>query len=324
MTIPSLHNEADIIASLPAIFGYAVRNSVVILILSAKTGSTTALHCGLRLDVATTTVADVAELPSRAAQQIVPGNAAILIAVVDDPQLREHVANLIDATSAALTGAGVAIQRRLIASTTAGRGTWMDLDTFDNGQTYSYRDSAIAAERVYRGSSIATSREAIDAEFDPAEPSGTVETPDSASPLTAADAAADIAAVVADEITMPDDLPAKVASIITTSVHLRDAMLVAGISAPAQAADVWTRMAARMRGDARAQALSVAAALYYAHGDGVRAGIALDVATTTARDASTPVPQLSVLLDAALREGITPAQLREVFATVTPKVVNAE
>ena len=307
---PRLGSNADLIAAIPAILGYAVTNDLVILILTGHR-SARSLHCALRLDMATTKPGDLAELPHRAGQALAAGNGAILVAITDDPRRRDHVAELIDAATAVLGSTGVDVQRRLIATTTTRRGQWMDLDTLDTGATYPFQDSVIAADQVYRGRPIVTSREAIVAEFDAAEPSHIDTLGPSSTPVT--DTLDELAAVIAGQRGLSDDLPAKIAALITASVRLRDAMLAAALTEPARSAVLWTQMAARMRGAARAQALTIAACLYYVSADGVRTGIALDIAVAAATDASAPVPPLTTLLDTALRSGFTPDQVRDVL-----------
>jgi methylmalonyl-CoA mutase N-terminal domain/subunit len=68
-----------------------------------------------------------------------------------------------------------------------------------------------------------------------------------------------------------------------------------------------------MRGQARLEAVTIAAAYAYMSGDSVRAGIAVDIATTEAEQAGLEEPMLAVLLNTALRRGVEPKKIREII-----------
>lgn len=75
---------------------------------------------------------------------------------------------------------------------------------------------------------------------------------------------------------------------------------------------MWTRLAAQLRGSARAHVLTVAAFNYYLAGDAVRVGMAIDHAQDAVTAAGLHLPNLAELLSAAVRAASasppTPAQ----------------
>jgi len=64
---------------------------------------------------------------------------------------------------------------------------------------------------------------------------------------------------------------------------------------------MWTRLAAQLRGSARAHVLTVAAFNYYLAGDAVRVGMAIDHAQDAVTAAGLHLPNLAELLSAAVR-----------------------
>jgi Domain of unknown function (DUF4192) len=96
-------------------------------------------------------------------------------------------------------------------------------------------------------------------------------------------------------------------------------MLALALDHPQAAADLWTHIARRLRGQPRAEALTVAAVCYCLLGDAVRGGIATDTALEEAQASDTAPPRLAVLLLAALQAGMPPQQIRRVIADSAPK-----
>jgi hypothetical protein len=88
---------------------------------------------------------------------------------------------------------------------------------------------------------------------------------------------------------------------------------------PQAAAELWTHIGRRLRGQPRAEALTIAAVSYCLLGDAIRAGIATDAALDEAEATHCPTPRLAVLLQAALRAGIPPQQIRRILADIEPK-----
>lgn len=310
MTIPAIRTNAELIAAIPVILGYAVTNNLIVVMLAERDGQRS-IGCALSLALSAD-VEQVASIPGDAVAAVEQNDSAILIAISADPEMRDRASELLDAAKESLQKAGMPVTRRLVATSAVDAGSWIDIDTFDTGETFGYAGTVLAAERVFGGSPIATSREEVVAEFAPAAVGrahigsgeallgGTVD---------------DVRDVLAGQGCPSDDVVAKVAAAITDNVRLRDTLLMVGMESPGPSAAVWTRLASRMRGVARVQALSIAACHYYLSGDGLRAGIAIDVALADSGDSDGQVPALTSLLDTALRAGFTPTQLREVFAS---------
>ena len=94
-------------------------------------------------------------------------------------------------------------------------------------------------------------------------------------------------------------------------------MISAALDHPQAGADLWTHIARRLRGQPRAEALTIAAVCYCLLGDGIRAGIATDTALNEAQATQAPPPRLALLLLTALRSGIPPQQIRRVITDTT-------
>ena len=107
--------------------------------------------------------------------------------------------------------------------------------------------------------------------------------------------------------------------LITSHVALRDAMLGLALDHPQAAADLWTHLARQLRGQPRAEALTVAGVCYCLLGDAVRAGIATDAALDEAERRHVAAPRLAHLLLSALHAGIPPKQISSIIAESTPK-----
>jgi hypothetical protein len=113
------------------------------------------------------------------------------------------------------------------------------------------------------------------------------------------------------------NLPTRAGIAITTDVGVRDAMIAAAAEHTDTAAYLWTHIARRLRGQPRAQALTIAAACYCFLGDTIRAGIAAQAALTEAETTQTPPPRLALMLLTALHSGIAPEQIRRAIIEAT-------
>ncbi|MGD9620598.1 MAG: DUF4192 domain-containing protein [Mycolicibacterium sp.] len=312
MTIPAIRTNAELIAAIPVILGYAVTNNLIVVMLADRDGQRS-IGCALSLPLSAD-VEQVVSIPEQAVAAVEQNDSAILIAISADPEMRDRATELLDAARDGLRNAGMPVICRLVATSAIDAGSWIDIDTFDTGDTFGYAGTVLAAETVFGGSPIATSRDEVVAEFAPA---GAGRAPIDSDEVTTGGTVDDVREVLAGQRAPSDDLAARVAAVITDDVRLRDALLMAGIDDPGPSAAVWTRLASRMRGVARVQALSIAACHYYLNGDGLRAGIAIDVALADSADTGEQVPALTSLLDTALRAGFAPTQLREVFASAS-------
>ena len=76
---------------------------------------------------------------------------------------------------------------------------------------------------------------------------------------------------------------------------------------------MWTALAARLRGQARAEVLTVAAFNYYIARDAVRAASPSTTSPTPPPPHELPLPNLADLLSAALRAGLEPEKLRQII-----------
>lgn len=82
-------------------------------------------------------------------------------------------------------------------------------------------------------------------------------------------------------------------------------------------AQLWTHIGRRLRGQPRAEALTIAAACYCLLEDSVRAAIAARTALDEAEATKTPPPRLALMLLTALRSGMPPEQIRSAIVDAT-------
>lgn len=85
-------------------------------------------------------------------------------------------------------------------------------------------------------------------------------------------------------------------------------------------AQLWTHIGRRLRGQPRAEALTIAAACYCLLEDSVRAAIAARTALDEAEATKTPPPRLALMLLTALRSGMPPN--RSAAPSSTPPTPN--
>ena len=116
---------------------------------------------------------------------------------------------------------------------------------------------------------------------------------------------------------MPDERPT--VFVIDDDVAVRDAMIAAAADHSEPGAQLWTHIARRLRGQPRAEALTVAAACYCLSDDSIRAGIAAHAALEEAQATQTPPPRLALMLLTALRSGLPPQQIRHALTDATTR-----
>ena len=114
-------------------------------------------------------------------------------------------------------------------------------------------------------------------------------------------------------------MPTRAGIAITGDVALRDAMIAAAADHSEPGAQLWTHIARRLRGQPRAEALTVAAACYCLSDDSIRAGIAAHAALEEAQATQTPPPRLALMLLIALRSGLPPQQIRRALIDATTR-----
>jgi hypothetical protein len=300
-------DASTLIASLPALLGYQVHDSIVAVMLK-RVGALEAVDCVLRADLAYT-AEQIATMAAQTGRTAYNTAGAVLIAVAG-PQHNAHAGNALDALRNALMDSDIPVRGRFSVATTATPAIWMDVDTGQRGITAPWTDSPVTAEAVVAGKVIADNRSALVAEFDQAAHTVAATAVDSLLPLV--DAGEALTQVIAGSGEITDSLVGLLATAIANK-RLRDSHLVLGLDHADRAVGIWTEIARRMRGQARLEAVTIAAAFAYMAGDGVRAGIAVDIATKEAQQTGLEEPMLAALLDTALRHGVEPKKIREVI-----------
>jgi uncharacterized protein DUF4192 len=310
MTI-NLKTNADIVANIAPLLGFVPTNSIVIYLLHHNDHELHIRSVG-RLDAAlpkTTVEEAMADL--RLDAHMV--NAAILVAVCAE-WLDPHAGELLDLISAAVTGAGIRVLKRLHTRQVDHAGQWTDIDTGETGPTYSFRDSIVAAEFVHHGRVITASRADLEHEFDITDAAPPIEVGDHGQLVITTFTA--IADAIADRREITSTLAAQAGIVITESKDLGDRLLSLTGEQPHQGARLWTTIAAQLRGTPRVEALVLAGINHYAAGDAIRAGIALEAARDRAIETGCRYSQLAQLMHGAVRAGIPPQQIRDIIASI--------
>ena len=305
MPTTTLRTPADIVGAAAGILGFAPADSIVAYLLRRDIRRGLLVRCAIRFDV-TITTAQAADFPATCHLHAADNDAAILLAVCDARHDR-HAAAILDALRDALHTAGITVLRRIMTHDLTAEGRWYDPDSGQRGPTYPYTDSVVTVQRVVDGDRISGGRNDIEAEFAPLEPAPPVAIGEHAHLVV--DTASEIADAL-DGHPISRTLPTRAGVVITADVAVRDAMIGAACEHARAAAELWTHIARRLRGEPRAQALTIAAVCYCLHGDGIRAGIAADTALEEAQINDTAPPRLATLLLTALRAGMPPAQIR--------------
>ena len=300
-------DASTLISSLPAMLGYQVHDSIVAVMLK-RAGSLEAVDCVLRADL-DYTVEQIATMAAQTGRNARNTAGAVLI-LVAGPQHHAHGGDALDALRNALMDADIPVRGRFIVPTTATPAIWMDVDSGQRGITAPWTDSPVTADAVVSGKVIADSRDDLVAEFD--QEASTVAATDAESLLQLVGAGEELAEVIAGSGQVTDALVGLWATAIANK-RLRDSHLILGLDHAERAVGIWTQIARRMRGQARLEAVTIAAAYAYMTGDSVRAGIAVDIATTEAQQAGLEQPMLAFLLNTALRRGVEPKKIREII-----------
>lgn len=301
-------DASTLISSLPALLGYQVYDSIVAVLLKRHDDGDV-IDCVLRTDLHNS-VEQIATMPRVTGRSAANTSGAILIAVAGAKH-NQHAGDALDALRNALMDLDIPVRGRLSVASTAEPSLWTDVDTGHSGITAPWTDSPMTTARVVEGRIVATSRDELVGEFAITEPAAPQLEIDNLEPLI--DAGEELAAIIAGDGEVTPDLVGRLALAITVSIRLRDAHLLLGLDHVHRSAAVWTSMSRSMRGIARAQAATIAAAYHYIGGDGPRAGIAVDVATQAALDAGEQPLKLTALLDTALHAGIAPDKIRHVI-----------
>ncbi|MDZ7931317.1 MAG: DUF4192 domain-containing protein [Rhodococcus sp. (in: high G+C Gram-positive bacteria)] len=322
----SLATAADTLAAIPALLGYTPDNSVVTIALADNGKGSHRVVTVARVDAdqAEAGADNVATPLSRHTVDGRPVTAVILAAIADTTHAGAALVGL-DAIRDAFTAHGIRTIRTLHTySLTAGT-TFTDLDRFSDGTIPDPATTEIATSRAVDGAVIAASRADLEARYAP-----TTEIPESLALAAAATMGADFLPLTFDELAavihareIPSaDLTSRVGLALATGhTEVRDAFMAMHIHGNDDAADVFTRIAAPLRGTARANALAIAAYFLYSTGDGVAARSAIDAAEHTAHRADITLPRLAALLSAALTAGMSPTDVQGLGNVITPDYV---
>ena len=312
MPTTALRTPADIIGATAGLLGFAPTNSIVAYMLHRDTTHGLIVRSAIRFDV-TITAEQAANFPATCNLRPDTNHAAILLAVCDQRH-DWHAVTILDSLREALSGAGIPVLRRIMTHDVTAEGQWYDPDTCEVGPTYPYTDSLITAHRVLSGERVSRARSDIENEFATLPPAPPVALGDHGELVIST--AEEIAAAL-EGLPISRTLPTRAGIVITSDVAVRDAMISAAFEHPQAGAELWTHIARRLRGQARAEALTIAAVCYCLLGDGIRAGIATDIALNEAQASQAPPPRLALLLLTALRSGIPPQQIRRVITDTT-------
>lgn len=325
----SLSTAADTLAAIPALLGFTPENSVVVIALAKNAAGAYTIAATARHDANDTErVAEV--IATGLGRQDVDGNpvtVVILIAIADAAHSGSALIGL-DAVRAAFTARGIATGSALHAWALTAGTIYTDLDLGTSGVLPDPAVSETAtALAVTTGNAIAARREDIAARFEQGEA-----IPESLGLAATATMGEDFLPVTFDELAavigareIPSaDLTARVGLALATGhLEVRDAFLAMAVHGHQDAADTFTTIAARLRGTAHAQALSLVAFFLYCTGDGTAANIAMDTIEAAAAHDGTAVPSLTALLSRAMHAGMPPKQVATIADEITPDYIAA-
>lgn len=285
----TLTTEA-LIGAIPGLLGFVPADSIVVVGMSGGALGTVARH----------DIAGTAEVADYLAEVFRTNNIATVgvIAISRNDEVAEAAVRTM---SDALMRHGIETDRRIMVARCDQPAAYHDLITGEIGVSDDYRNSFASAARVAAGAPIAATRDAIRATLATTEPITThgVEL----QPELAAKAV--VSAMVHWPTEVPRELSAQVAAMIGNHLVYRDALLRTAAYDPRTAAAVFTELARPLRGQDRANVLTLAAACQYISGSGAMAGIIFDHIAETDE-----LPSLAQLLDQALRAGMHPDNLK--------------
>jgi hypothetical protein len=309
----NLDTEQAVISAIPALLRFVPTNSIVAIMFSPSDAPRNEIRCAIRFDV--TISREQAQRLAQTCNLTAAENSGAILVAICDPEHDEHALDVLNDTRNALHDKDIQVLQMLTTRSLTDTGRWTNPDTGAQGPTIPYTDAVITAEVVLQGSPIEKSRDALDAEFTLTDAAPYVAVEEDFDDLVARTVAELHALITGTATTPTEDLATRAAIIVTEDVHLRDGLLRIGLGHEEATAQTWTALAARLRGQARAEVLTVAAFNYYIARDAVRAGIAIDHAANAAAAANLPLPNLADLLSAALRAGLEPKKLREIIPT---------
>lgn len=314
----NLSSNTDIIAAIPALLGFIPTNSIVGLVFD-DLGDRRTVYVIARYD--STAPLDLAlqfvdELPLR---QDDGTHRRVLLVAIAESDHQAHAGDQLDALQRHITARGATVIKRLHTPRIDAGHTWTDIDTGEAGATVDYRTSEIGLQMaVEHGRIVRNTRDDIAAEFAPTEQAPAPDTDtDTAEFIT--HTIVGMSTAFEDPATLTPQLAADAGLLITVNVSHRDALLIISTAHPETGAAVWTRLARQLHGQARIEALALAAACFYCGNDTVRTSVALEEAHATAAAAGRPDTTLVALLDTAVQTAFPPAKIRQLFAQLAAK-----
>jgi len=314
MTTPELSfaTATDLLAALPHLLGFVPADDLVVLMLGP---SQDPLHIPARAAIRcplTITDEQAQRFPATCSLTADQFPAAVLVAVCDADREERAVA-ILNTVRIALHERGIAVLRMFTTHRLTEAGQWVDPDSGARGDTVAFTDSPATALGVLQGRLIAPSRADMQREFATIEaaPAFDAEAQDIGALI--ADTAYDLHRIITGFADPSPGLAARAALLVTAHVALRDGLLRLALGHELSAGRVWTHIAAQHRGRTRAELLTMAAIVYYAGEDTVRAGMALTHAVAAAREAGTTLPRLAEIVQAALQSGLPPTTIRGII-----------
>jgi hypothetical protein len=314
MTTPELSftTATELLAALPHLLGFVPTDDLVVLMLGPsqdplRIPARAAIRCPI-----TITDEQAQRLPATCNLTAHQFPAAVLVAVCD-PDRDERAVAILNTVRIALHERGIAVLRMFTTDRLTEAGQWVDPDTGARGDTVAFTDSPATALGVLQGRLIAPSRADMQREFATIEAAPAYDTEAQDIGALIADTAYDLHRVIAGFDYPPPELAARAALVVTAHVALRDGLLRLALGHELSAGRVWTNIAAQHRGRTRAELLTMAAIVYYAGEDTVRAGMALTHAAAAAREADTTLPRLAAMVQTALQSGLPPTVIRGVI-----------
>lgn len=322
----TLSTAADTLAAIPALLGFHPENSVVIIALAKNARGVQEVVVAMRVDAhhAEPAAAQIAATTARQQFEGTPVSAVVLVAIADVEHAGAALLG-IDALEAELAHRNITTDRAMHAYTLTAGAIFTDLHGNEDGIVPDPATTDYAMALAVEGTVIARSRQDIAARFAP----GT-EIPEFLALRAAATMGEDFLPVTYDELAavigareIPSaDLTARVGlALATGQLEVRDVFLSMAVHGHTDAADTFTRMAARLRGTARAHALSLAAFFLYCTGNTAATALAIEAVEATADTASIPVPSFTALVRRALNAGMAPDMVASIGDAITPAYV---
>ncbi|MGU3438268.1 DUF4192 family protein [Actinomycetes bacterium M1A6_2h] len=303
-----------LLAALPAMLGFVPENSIIAIGIDDANIN----RCSVRHDVDAYDWAAAEHITAALAANAV--TSIVAVAVADDDHMAAALRGQDRLVTAAIE-AGLDVRRVLLTSAITAGAEFTDRDTGSVDVIPDPAASALSAQAVLAGRVTAPTRADLQARFAmAAEVPVTVVRHDEEAPAAALTA---LATTIVENAEPTDELIALTGAVlIGAAPEVQSAFLALVTVGDADAAaTTMTRVAAGLRGTARASALSVAAFCFYCKGNGPAVGIAIEAAIDAASSASVPVPVITRVVDALLRDATPPATVLRLIPT--PEEVEA-